>query len=100
MLQAFKVTRQDGLVYYAFAMYPWHLTGRLADSLQVEQVEQTPYVVAACRFYGGVTQPFRVPEETREAIIQRMAAGDCLWHACAMVTGGHCYCATCARGRS
>lgn len=92
-MQAYKVTRNDGSVYFARDMHGgWRLRER-ANVVAVEPQEETPEVRASIIFDSGVAGPWDAGLRART--IARMVAGDCLWHACAQETGKRCFCAAC-----
>jgi hypothetical protein len=94
-MQAYKVICDNGETYYTRVMYPWHLSDR-PEVVKVEPVPESPYVRAACIFFGGVMNYTVWDVSLRERIIHRMAfQGECLWHAISQETGNPCSCANC-----
>lgn len=95
-MQAFKVTRKDGIVYYSRAMSVFQLLAYETVASVELAAEETPYVKAACTFFMGTGWNIEwQKDDLSERVIRRMIDGECLWHALAQETETRCYCAHC-----
>lgn len=92
-MQAFKVTTEQGRMYYTRADHEYRLRER-SGVVSVEAQVETPAVRASVIFDGGVAG--QIDSNLRGRIIARMVNGECLWHACAQETGKRCFCASCS----